>query len=166
MDGYAALEVTAQDIARIEREVEIETEPDAVEEAKTSGIPLSQVIYKRAITLRNRARDFAKSFRHCNMVFMVGSAFRVAHWHVADLRHISNDSVWEVGLRDFIQESFQEKDRNSSAQLVVPPKLQFTPDEHSEALSMAVDEGIFSRKQYEQFNNILKKVRKKRGALF
>ncbi|KAG7672514.1 hypothetical protein NADE_004850 [Nannochloris sp. 'desiccata'] len=115
MDSLAALEMaelTEEQIRRIEQEVEDEEEPDAEEEAKSTGVPLSQIIYKKAIRLRNRARDFAKNYRNCNMVFMVGSAFRAAHWHVADLRQISNDPVWEIALRDFIQESFREKDRN------------------------------------------------------
>lgn len=155
--------LTEEEFARIEK-VEVEEEPDAEEEAKSTGVPLSQIIYKRAIRLRNRARDFAKNYRNCNMVFMVGSAFRAAHWHVADLRQISNDPVWEIALRDFIQESFREKDRNPSAQFIVPDGSNCDPEDHSKALSLAVEEGIFSRKQYELFSGILQKLRKKRGA--
>ncbi|KAL4532051.1 hypothetical protein Ndes2437B_g02482 [Nannochloris sp. 'desiccata'] len=165
MDSLAALEMaelTEEQIRRIEQEVEDEEEPDAEEEAKSTGVPLSQIIYKKAIRLRNRARDFAKNYRNCNMVFMVGSAFRAAHWHVADLRQISNDPVWEIALRDFIQESFREKDRNPSAQFIVPDGSNCDPEDHSKALSLAVEEGIFSRKQYELFSGILQKLRKKR----
>ncbi|KAH7616171.1 hypothetical protein NADE_001001 [Nannochloris sp. 'desiccata'] len=67
--------LTEEEFARIEK-VEVEEEPDAEEEAKSTGIPLSQIIREEE-------------------------------------EEISNNPVWEIALRDFIQESFREQDRNS-----------------------------------------------------
>ncbi|KAL4527645.1 hypothetical protein Ndes2437A_g02793 [Nannochloris sp. 'desiccata'] len=49
-----------------------------------------------------------------------------------------------------------------SSSFLVPDGSNCDPEDHSKALSLAVEEGIFSRKQYELFSGILQKLRKKR----
>lgn len=109
-----------------------------------------------------KAKTFGTNYPNSNMVIMLGTSYQKDKWHVAELRHVTNDEAWLQALKSFIQQAFAEKERNPNA-IFSSPDSNFDQGDHEKALQLAVAQGEFSRLQYRRYCAILEKVKKGRG---